>query len=239
MDAANWVTVPAQAAVDLHGVSMNQHASAHSMSWTGFLVAIATLSLLLNCLLLWKLYQPLIAQDLAAFKHPPPVTPDDPSRGPANAKVTVIEYADFQCPYCRQLHNELLDLQGQIPFRWIYREFPLAIHPQADQLAEASLCAAAQGKFWQFADAAFKEADQDSQSGFVNHLGQQLGLNAAAMRQCLASDHTRSAVQGDVTEGNELDIYGTPTLFINGKRYVGAVPESQLKTLLRAAASQS
>ena len=237
MGAANWASAPAQAAVDLHGVSMNQRSSVHGISWSGFLVAIAALSLVLNCLLLWKLYQPIIVQDLAAFKHPPPVTPDDPSRGPANARVTVIEYADFQCPYCRQLHMELLDLQGQIPFRWVYREFPLAIHPQADQLAEASLCAAAQGKFWPFADAAFKEADQDSKSGFVKHLGQQLGLNTAKMRQCLASNEARGALQEAIKRGNALDIFGTPTFFINGKRYVGVVPEPQLRTLLRAAAS--
>lgn len=235
--AANWVTVRVQVAVDPLGMSMKQHSSARGISWTGFLVMIAGLSLMLNCLLLWKLYQPMIVQDIAAFKHPPPVNSGDPSRGPANAKVTVIEYADFQCPYCRQLHNELLDLQGQIPFRWVYREFPLAIHPQADQLAKASLCAAAQGKFWEFADAAFKEADHNSQSGFIDHLGQQLGLNRDKMRQCLASGETRVALQEAINRGNALDVFGTPTFFINGKRYVGVVPELQLKRLLRAAAS--
>lgn len=209
------------------------------MSWAGVLLVIAALSLVLNCLLLWKLYQPMIAQELAEFKRPPQVTPADPSRGPTDARVTVIEYADFQCPYCRQLHKELLDLQGKIPFRWVYRDYPLAIHPQADQLAEASLCAAAQGKFWQFADAAFEEADKDAQPGFLEHLGQELGLNDIKLRQCLASGETRTVMQQAITQGNELDIFGTPTFFINGKRYVGVISESHLKTLLRAAASSS
>lgn len=200
-----------------------------------FFFTTTLLSLALNGYLLWKLYTPNISVYMASFKRPAPVTAADHARGPADAKVTLIEYGDFQCPYCRQLHAELRQLQPQLHFRWIYRQYPLEMHPNAEPLAEASECAADQGKFWEFADAAFAKAPPSVDPAGLAAWAGPLGLDAAAFKSCLTQGGGRARVAAERQEGDAILIGGTPTFFVNGERHQGVLPPDQLSSLIAKA----
>jgi Thioredoxin len=123
----------------------------------GFLAVFSLCSLLLNGVFVFHLSHPSFWRDFKlSWLHPPPVRASDHVRGDSNAPVTVIEYADFQCPYCQQMHAALQTAVQEGRIRWVYRHFPLSsIHPLAFKEAEAAECAGAQGKFWEYADALF------------------------------------------------------------------------------------
>jgi predicted DsbA family dithiol-disulfide isomerase len=149
-----------------------------------------------------------------------------PSRGPQNAPVTIVEFSDFECPYCRNLYPtmKLIESNYADKVRVIYRQFPLTnIHPNAQKAAEASLCANDQQRFWELHDAMF----EDQSSLTVDALKQkavQLKLDEPAFNSCLDSGKHAEAVQKDVAEGVRLGITGTPTTFINGRYLNGALP---------------
>jgi protein-disulfide isomerase len=142
-----------------------------------------------------------------------------PAKGPAGAPVTIVEFADFQCPYCTHLIRPLNQIQQAYgdQVRMVYRQFPLtAIHPEAQKAAEASLCARAQGKFWEMHDAMFA----DQQALGVDGLKQSalsLGLDRERFDGCLDSGEYVSEVDSDLQAGRSLGITGTPALFINGR----------------------
>lgn len=135
--------------------------------WMGFLGTLAGMSLLLNFFLLWKLYQPMILEKVSRFKHPSPLSAQDHVRGDPAASVLIIEYSDFECPFCRQFHQTLKTVQSEVPLRWVYRHFPLDSHPDAARLAEASECASEQGRFWEFADAVFEAPSPTNWTDFL------------------------------------------------------------------------
>lgn len=142
-----------------------------------------------------------------------------PSKGPAGAPVTIVEFADFQCPYCRQMVKPLeqvIKTYGD-SVRLVYRQFPIAsIHPEAQKAAEASLCASAQGKFWEMHDAMY----DDPQSLDVPNLrktARSLGLNGAKFDTCLDSEQFASQIRLDLETGRSVGVTGTPGLFINGR----------------------
>ena len=162
--------------------------------------------------------------DIRSKLHPG----NSPSIGPANAKITLIEYADFECPSCRQLDRVLRDLLPKHPeIRLVYKDFPLTtVHPWAMTASIAGQCANQQNpaSFWKIHDIIFDAQDVITPSNVWDKMADfagQLGLNVETFRACLASPETAREIEKTMTEGRELNITGTPTIFVNGRRIVG------------------
>lgn len=147
---------------------------------------------------------------------------DDPAWGPPTAPVTIIEFADFECPACKESLPVLRQLRDLYPdrVRFVYRDFPLAAHPQARPAAEAAHCAHEQGKFWAYHDALFAQAPDLKPSDYVI-LAERLGLNRAEFTACLAGTRPKAAVAKDLADAQNLGLSGTPTFFVNGRYLVG------------------
>lgn len=149
-----------------------------------------------------------------------------PSMGPADAPVTIVEFSDFQCPYCSRVLPTLEKVNEEYgdKVRVVFRQFPLLnIHPQAQKAAEASLCAFDQNKFWEMHDAMF--ADQKGLG--VDQLKAKavtLGLDAAIFDECLDSNKYADQVEEDLRAGSRAGVTGTPAVFINGQFLSGAQP---------------
>jgi protein-disulfide isomerase len=148
---------------------------------------------------------------------------DDPAKGPAGAPVTIIEFSDFQCPFCGRVETTLKTVLDKYKdkVRFVYRDFPLSIHPLAPKAAEAAECAHDQGKFWEFHDALY--ADQSKLSvPDMEATAAGLGLNADKFKSCLESGKFASEVSKDVDDANKAGVSSTPSFFINGIPLVGA-----------------
>jgi protein-disulfide isomerase len=161
---------------------------------------------------------------------PPPVVRVEvgiqgaPVRGPAEAPVTLVEFSDFHCPFCKQSQATVKQLLERYAgkLKLVYRDFPLdQLHPQARGAAEAARCAGDQGKFWEFHDILFAQPPQ-ANSESLRRYAEQTGLDTVAFDRCLSSGVHREAVQRDVEEGTRLGITGTPAFFINGRPVLGA-----------------
>lgn len=151
-----------------------------------------------------------------------------PSMGPENAKVTLIEFADFECPSCRQLDLVLRELLPQHPeVRLVFKHYPLTdIHPWAMTAAIASQCAYQQSPaaFWKMHDAIFDAQDVISPSNVwdkMQDLAAQQGLNPEAYKACMINPETTTQVKATIEEGHAVTVSATPTTFINGRRVVG------------------
>lgn len=163
--------------------------------------------------------------------------------GNKDAKVTIVEFSDFQCPFCRsffegayaQIKTEYLDT-GKA--RLVFRHFPLDFHPQSKIAAEASECASEQGKFWEMHDKMFVEQGKKGQ-GTVQFTAQDLKrwavgikLNAAQFNQCLDTNKYAARIEADTAYGSSIGVNGTPSFYINGQSLVGAQPFSAFKTVI-------
>ncbi len=162
-------------------------------------------------------------------------TDDDPALGPATAPVTIIEFSDYQCPYCRQwaeqVEGELIKTYGD-KIRIVYRDFPLTqIHPEALPAAEAADCAGEQGKYWEYHDALFKQSKGLGQEAYLAY-AKELGLNIDQFQQCIQEHRYRDEVQADAQYAAQLGVRSTPTFFINGIPVVGAQPFSVFKQII-------
>lgn len=154
-----------------------------------------------------------------------------PSLGRADAKVTVVEFSDLQCPFCKKFHDETFAQlktayidTGKI--RFVYRHLPLTqIHQLAAKAAEGAECAFQQGKFWEMHDAIFA-VQPDIGTDALKALAKKTGLSAPKFDACLDGGATKSIVDKDAADGSAANISGTPTFFVNGKRLVGAQPFS-------------
>lgn len=150
---------------------------------------------------------------------------DDPFYGPENAPITIIEFSDFECPYCRKWHVEvfqrLLDTyQGQIKF--VYRDFPLtSIHPNAFPAAEAANCAGEQGVYWPYHNMLFSMELGLSTESYQQY-AQELGINVETFNACMAEGKYKAEIQADFEYAAQLGVRSTPTFFINGIAVVGA-----------------
>lgn len=179
--------------------------------------------------------QPTPAQQPPAAPVKPVDEKNDHIRGPKNAKVTLIEYSDFQCPYCLRHSTTLEQVLKDYPktVRLVYRNFPLSFHPEAQKAAEATECAGKQGKFWEMHDFVFKA----NESGTMNVAkwkegAQQLKLNVNDFNKCLDSGETAAHIAQDEAEGQQAGVQGTPGTFVNGTLIEGAVPYDQLKQVI-------
>ena len=168
----------------------------------------------------------------------PAVTSDDNIRGNKNSAVTIIEYSDFQCPYCLRHNSTMEQIYNEYKDKalFVYRHFPLnSIHPEAQKAAEASECAAEQGKFWQMHDKIF--ADNAAQKMSVEQWKKEaadLGLNVKKFNDCLDSGKYASKVAQEQSGGEAAGVQGTPATFINGELISGAVPYEQIKAAIEA-----
>jgi protein-disulfide isomerase len=149
-----------------------------------------------------------------------------PYRGPEDAPVVIVEFSDFECPYCRQTLPVLEQIQedyaGQI--RFVYRQFPLSdIHPRAQKAAEASLCADEQGRFWDMHDLLFADPIE-LEVASLKVKAETLGLNRQTFDACLDSGKYQGRVAEEIREGFSLGVNGTPTVIINGRPLTGAQP---------------
>jgi len=165
--------------------------------------------------------------DVHMSLEPPrfPVTfdADDPARGPADAPVTVVEFSDYQCPYCVRAQQTIEDVvakyRGKV--RLVFRDFPLSIHPNAVPAAIAANCAREHGKYWEMARAMFADQSKLGSADLVQTAAT-LGMDSTAFRACMDSPEARGEVDHDTADGRALGISGTPTFYVNGVMIVGA-----------------
>ncbi len=158
-----------------------------------------------------------------------------PRRGPAAAPVTIIEFSDFQCPYCRRAQATLSELFSRYPdqISLAHKDMPLAeIHPEAQSAAEAARCAGEQGKFWEYHDALF--ALPSLSSAAYEQAAQSLQLDAPKFRACLDSHRYLSQIRADADEAQSLGVASTPTFIINGTVLEGAQPTVAFSRLIDA-----
>jgi protein-disulfide isomerase len=149
-----------------------------------------------------------------------------PLRGPANAPVTVIEFSDFHCPFCKRTKAVLDELRSRYAdkVKFAFRDFPLdSLHPAAHAAADAAHCAQEQNKFWEFRDELFK-IDADASAETLAKLAKTTGMDVSKFQSCTSSGKYKSAIEASTQDGVRLGITGTPTFFINGRMLVGAQP---------------
>lgn len=156
------------------------------------------------------------------------------ARGPKDAPVTIVEFSDFQCPFCKTVVATLKQVAAQYPdrVRWVFRDFPIpGLHPDAPLAHEAARCAGEQGKFWPYHDVLFEKASSVSPDALRGYAAE-VGADAAAFGRCLDSRKFRAAVNADIETGSKLGVSGTPTFFINGQILVGNQPLSDFQRVI-------
>lgn len=173
-----------------------------------------------------------------AAKRDPVVIPigdNVPTRGPADAKVTLVEYTDFECPFCSRFANNLDEalkdetLAGNV--RVVVKQFPLGFHRNAEPAAQAALAAHAQGKFWEYHDVLWENTralDRES----LNAYAERVGLDMAKFKADMDSNKYQAQVQAEFREGSGFGVQGTPSWFVNGVMHSGALPPEQIKQIL-------
>lgn len=164
----------------------------------------------------------------------PAVTEDDHIRGNANAAITIIEYSDFQCPYCNRFHPTMQQVMEEYTdsVRWVFRHFPLSFHPEAMPAALASECAAEQGKFWEYADELFANQSSLGEEFYVT-LASDLGLNTSQWQDCYDTSKYQDDIEAEATAGGAAGVSGTPGSFVidsdgNAIPIKGALPFSSV-----------
>jgi protein-disulfide isomerase len=145
-----------------------------------------------------------------------------PRLGSENDPIQIIEFADYECPYCQKVNDDLTRLREQFPNQvsLVYKDLPLPMHPLAAKAAEAAHCAGAQGKFWEYHDSLFQT--KRLQGSDLKKQALALKLDTARFDQCLESGEQFDLVKKDVQEGQRLGLQGTPSFFINGHFMSGA-----------------
>lgn len=147
----------------------------------------------------------------------------DHSQGDADAPVTLVEYGDYECPYCSDAADIVKQIQSQLgdSLRFVFRNFPLAqIHPDAQHAAEAAEAAAEMGQFWPMHDLLYENQQQLSDDDLMRY-AERLGLNREKFAAALQSGETREKVRSDYQSGIDSGVNGTPAFFINGARFEG------------------
>jgi protein-disulfide isomerase len=167
----------------------------------------------------------------------PPPGPRDHALGTADAPVTLVEYGDFECPFCGRAYPELKRVLRQLgpKVRFVFRHFPLSdAHPHAQHAAEVAEAAAAQGKFWEMHDLLYQRQSALADEDLVAY-AQQLGLDADRVRRELATHVHAARVREDLSSGERSGVSGTPRFFINGRRHEEPGDARTLAAALRRA----
>jgi protein-disulfide isomerase len=159
------------------------------------------------------------AQDVAAAVH-------SPTFGPADAKVRIVEFSDFECPYCSRGAKGVEAVKEKLgdKVQFAYRHFPLSFHPAARPAAELSQCALEQGKFWELHDEIFEHQQGLSAEG-LRGMAEKAGLDMAKVDECLMSGRAAKQVDEDMKKAAEIGVRGTPAFYINGRAFDGSPEE--------------
>ena len=198
-----------------------------------------------------KLYAALVAENVKAAGAVPPARAAEagneqkfevqvgnaPSRGPKNAPVTIVEFSDFQCPFCGRVEPTLKQIEDEYKgkVRIVWKNQPLSFHPNAMPAAEAAMAAYEQGndKFWAMHDKLF--ANQTALGPqLYEQVAREIGLDVSKWKSSVESHAASAAIQADMSAGSAVGASGTPTFFINGKRVVGALPFESFKQVIDA-----
>jgi protein-disulfide isomerase len=171
-----------------------------------------------------------------------PVDSSDHIRGNANAEVTIVEYSDLECPFCKQFHGTMQQAMAAYgdKVRWVYKHFPLdQLHPKADKEAEAAECAGELGgdeAFWAYIDKVFETTPSNNglDLALLPVIAQDLGLDRVQFESCLASGKYAELVEAHFQEGMRFGVNGTPGSFVNGQSVRGAVPFETLQSIIDA-----
>jgi protein-disulfide isomerase len=163
------------------------------------------------------------------------VAADGHARGPADAPITIVEFSDFQCPYCRRAVPTLDKVLEKYPkdVRLVYRHLPLRSHQRARPAAEASLCAGEQDQFWAYHDKLFDNSRQLEDSHLVGY-AEQIGLDKNRFQQCFESGKFASQVDADLEAAQQVGITGTPAFVVNGVLISGAKPPEEFYRVIDA-----
>ena len=160
-------------------------------------------------------------------------TEGSPSIGPDDAPVTIFEFSDYQCPACRRGHDTVRRIRemysGQI--RWIFKNYPLKMHKDAERAAEAALCAADQNRFWDYQDVLYA-TKEDLSAEKLGQLAANLGMAPDPFKQCLESRKYKHKVELDLKDAQNAGVDRTPTFIINGRRTTGAPSLEQFKAMI-------
>ncbi|MBA2662835.1 MAG: thioredoxin domain-containing protein [Bradymonadaceae bacterium] len=158
-----------------------------------------------------------------------------PGKGPATAPVVLVEFSNFPCPHCGELANTLKQVAEAFgdQVRIEFRHFPLPGQEDGQRAARAGVCANQQGKFWELHDRMFAGAPALAQADILRYASE-VGLDADALAQCIDDDLAARIVRADVLAGSTLEIRGTPTFFLNGRRVAGAMAYGELESRIRA-----
>jgi len=161
--------------------------------------------------------------------------PDDPVKGNAKAPVTIVEFTDFQCPYCKRSQDTLRQVEQTYPtqVKLVARQYPLPFHDRAKPSAEAAMCAKEQGKYWEYRDKLF--AKQELQDADLHRYAQEVGLNEKKFSKCLADHRYAARIESDIAEGQKFGVSGTPAFFVNGEMINGAQPFSNFQQAIDTA----
>jgi protein-disulfide isomerase len=161
---------------------------------------------------------------------------DDPSWGPAGAKVTIVEFADFECTYCRQWYSTVYDklyvnYSGKV--RFVFRDFPLSFHPNAQSAAVAANCANAQGKYWDYFRLLF--GDPRGLGGTLYPVyAREVGMDVSAFNTCVASGKYNNEIDIDMQDAQKLGVNGVPAFFVNDRFISGMQPYETFREAIEA-----
>lgn len=162
------------------------------------------------------------------------VEPKGPERGPRDAAITIVEFSDFECPFCGRFEPVLGEIQKAYPtqIRLVYRHMPLtSLHPNAGRAAAAAVCAEKQGKFWEMHDLLFTEQTSLS-DGALKEKAKRIGLDASVFDACLDSEETKADLKADQVAYEKLGLSATPVSFVNGRFVNGAVSYDTLQSIV-------
>jgi protein-disulfide isomerase len=156
-----------------------------------------------------------------------------PATGPDQAPVTIVEFSDYQCPYCQKAEPTVQEVLSRYPgkIRLVHRDFPLDNHQRALPVSRAAYCAGEQGKFWEYHRNVYSKPTDFSDEDLKKRAGE-VGLDAAAFGTCYASNKHDETIRGAAGQGSSLGVTGTPTFFINGRMLVGAQPFEAFRAII-------
>lgn len=158
-----------------------------------------------------------------------------PSKGPANAPVTIVIFSEYQCPFCSQVQPALKQVEETYKdkVRVVFRDYPLSFHPNAPKAAEAGHCADEQGKFWEMHDKMFANQAKLAVPD-LKQLAREIGLDGAKFDECLDSGRSAEKVKANMADAEKVGVNGTPSFFINGRPMSGAIPFDEFKKVIDA-----
>lgn len=161
------------------------------------------------------------------------ISPNDPVKGNPEALLTIVEFSDFQCPFCGQAQETLEQILETYKdkVKLVYKDYPLPFHENAENAALAALCAKEQEKFWEYHDKLFANQEKLALSDLKKY-AQDLGLDSPQFNSCLGSKKYKNQVDEDTNEGQRIGVSGTPAFFLNGREISGAQPFENFKEVI-------